>query len=427
MGGRELRQIPLCSNTLLKHARLAPESARLATPTSAQSWDEKNLLNKRGDMVNVVNTETMQTAAKKLATAIVDKMQEVSELKKELWLAEANGHAHTSHAVVEMKQSESKGKATEGKATDGDKALEEEAGKQAANEEAKKKTKEHEKKVLKARQVWAKANPQDKAKVAELKKVLLNAEKAKSNTKGTSAKVWSSPEAFARKLARQIAVLQSMKQTDTKGEAEADDKAEEEAKKKAEERAKEVIEERQDWSKANPTDDAKVAELKKELWHAEANGDAAKGEAHTVIAMSQSETKGKAADGDNMDKAKEEAIVSEATEEAKKKNKAAEEAKKQAANKEHEREVIKVRQDWSKANPADDAKVAELKKELWRAEEAQGKAHDKVARERERERERERGERERESRERAESTEREREKRREKRERGGGTHTHTQD
>ena len=271
-------------------------SARLAT--TAQSWDEKDLLDHREDMVNGVNTETMQTAAQTLATAIVDNMHEVSELKKELWLAEAKDDAHTSHTVVATKQSESKGKAT-----DGDKASEEEAEKQAANEDAKQKAKKHE---------------------------------------------------------------------------------------------KEVIKERQDWSKANPTDDAKLAELKKELWRAAANADAPKGDApkgearEIVIALSQSETKGKAADGDNVDKAKEEAAVSEATKEAKKKNEATLEAKKQAATKEHENEVIEGRQDWSKANPADDDKVVELKKELWRAEEDEGKAHDKVATVRERKRERER-------------------------------------
>jgi hypothetical protein len=91
--------------------------------------------------------------------------------------------------------------------------------------------------------------------------------------------------------------------------------------------------------------------------------------------MLQSETKGKA-DGD---KAKEEATVSEATQVAKKKNEATEEAKEQAAKEEHEKEAIKARQDWSKAHAADDAKVVELKKELWRAEEAEGKAHEKVA------------------------------------------------
>ena len=62
-----------------------PVSARLA-PVSVR-WDENDLLDNRGDMVNGVNTETMQTVAQKLATDIVDKMQEVSELKKELWFA----------------------------------------------------------------------------------------------------------------------------------------------------------------------------------------------------------------------------------------------------------------------------------------------------------------------------------------------------
>jgi len=59
------------------------------------------------------------------------------------------------------------------------------------------------------------------------------------------------PAAAAKRLA------QSMEQTETKGETAVDDKAEEEAKKKAEEYAKKVIKERQDWSKANPTDDVK--------------------------------------------------------------------------------------------------------------------------------------------------------------------------
>ena len=39
------------------------------------------------------------------------------------------------------------------------------------------------------------------------------------------------------------------------------------------------------------------------------------------------------------------------------------EKKKQAH--EHEKAVIKARQDWAKANPKEDAKVAELKKQLW--------------------------------------------------------------
>ena len=75
-----------------------------------------------------------------------------------------------------------------------------------------------------------------------------------------------------------------------------------------------------------------------------------------MVAMKQSDSKTKTAAGD---KAKEE------------------EAKKQAE--EHEKEVVKARQDWAKANPDDDAKVAELKKELWRAEAAEDKGHTKVA------------------------------------------------
>jgi hypothetical protein len=80
-----------------------PVSARLA-PVSVR-WDENDLLDNRGDMVNGVNTETMQTVAQKLATDIVDKMQEVSELKKDCGSPEAKGDALTSHTVVAMKQS----------------------------------------------------------------------------------------------------------------------------------------------------------------------------------------------------------------------------------------------------------------------------------------------------------------------------------
>jgi len=299
-------EVPAAAAKRLALSRAATlDSARGST--NLRSSDEKDLLDNKGDMDNGVNTAAMQTAAQKLATSLVDKMQESAE------------------AAEKKKQAD-----------------------------------EHEKEVIKARQDWAKANPEDDAKVAELKKELWRAEEAEGNTKGASAK----------------AKVQSMEQIETKGETAADDKAEKEEKKKAEEHAKEVIKERQDWSKANPTDDAKVAELKKELWRAEAKAETPKGDAHKVVAMSQTETKGKAADGD---KAKEEATVSEATKEAKKKNEATEEAKKQAAKEEHEKEVIKERRDWSKANPTDDAKVVELKKELWRAEEAEGKAHDKVA------------------------------------------------
>jgi len=274
-------EVPAAAAKRLALSRAATlDSARGST--NLRSSDEKDLLDNKGDMDNGVNTAAMQTAAQKLATSLVDKMQESAE------------------AAEKKKQAD-----------------------------------EHEKEVIKARQDWAKANPEDDAKVAELKKELWRAEEAEGNTKGASAK----------------AKVQSMEQIETKGETAADDKAEKE-------------------------ENAKVAELKKELWRAEAKAETPKGDAHKVVAMSQTETKGKAADGD---KAKEEATVSEATKEAKKKNEATEEAKKQAAKEEHEKEVIKERRDWSKANPTDDAKVVELKKELWRAEEAEGKAHDKVA------------------------------------------------
>ena len=380
---------------LASSLKLNSKSSLASTEQDAKKDDDTDgVLESRTDMDNGVDASETAAAAKRLATSRVAKQQKGIT------------------TLVELKKNSAKVK----------------------DDDHKKEMAEHDKEVMKSRLDWSKANLADDSKVAALKKALWAAEEAEAGTHAKVAVVTQSSDAGDAALvpAKDTSNLKSSDHAglldnkddmdngvDTKSSQEAAKtlanalvdtmqkstqivsakaKADDEEMKMAE-HDKNVMKSRLDWSKANPADESKVAALKKALWAAE--------EAETMHAtvarqstpvtpanesanLKSSDDAGLLDNKGNMDngvntKSSQEAaktlanaLVDTMQKSAKvvsAKSKADDEKMKMAL---HDKEVVKSRLDWSEANPADDSKVAALKKALWAAEEAETGARAKV-------------------------------------------------